>query len=68
MMEVRALINDDHSEASLFFPEPHPGYTITMNAVQVDQLIAILANVREHMEPPPRLPGAGQVITFPKRK
>ena len=32
MMEVRALINDDHTEASLFFPEPHPGYTLTMKA------------------------------------
>ena len=56
-MEVLALINDDHTEASLFFPEPHPGYTITKKTDQVDGLIAILANVREHMEPQPRLPG-----------
>ena len=24
MMEIRALINDDHTEAALLFPEPHP--------------------------------------------
>ena len=56
-MEIRILISEDHSEAALFFPEPHPGYTLTMNADQVDELIIILANVREHLEPPPRLPG-----------
>jgi hypothetical protein len=55
--EIRALISEDSTEAALHFPEPHPGYTLTMNAVQVDQLIAILINVREHLEPPPELPG-----------
>jgi hypothetical protein len=42
-MQVQAPINEDATEAALFFPDPHPGYAITMNLQQVDQLITIRA-------------------------
>ncbi len=55
-MQIQAHINEDHTEAALSFPEPNPGYTITMTADQVDQLITILIDLRNHMDPPPEMP------------
>jgi hypothetical protein len=51
-MQVQALINEDNTEAALFFPEPFPGYTLTMNADQVDALIKILEDLRAHLKAP----------------
>jgi len=56
-MQVQALINEDKTEAALFFPDPYPGYTITMNADQVDQLITILQDIRAQLSLPPEIPG-----------
>lgn len=56
-MQVQALINEDSTEAALFFPDPYPGYTITMNAAQVDQLIGILQDLRAQLTTPPEMPG-----------
>lgn len=56
-MKVDCRINEDNTEAAIFFPEPAPGYTILLNAEQCEQLIGILIDVRRHLEPPPLLPG-----------
>jgi hypothetical protein len=37
-MQVQALINEDNTEAAVFFPEPFPGYTLTMNAARSTSL------------------------------
>ena len=56
-MRVKALINEDNTEAALFFADPLPGYTITINAEQIDELINILISIRNRLDPPPEQPG-----------
>jgi hypothetical protein len=56
-MQVDVRLNDDNTEAAIFFPDPAPGYTIIMNAEQCEELIGVLVDVRRLLEPPPALPG-----------
>lgn len=56
-MQVDCRINEQSTEAAIFFPEPAPGYTIPVSAEQCDELIAILIDVRGNLLPPPFLPG-----------
>jgi hypothetical protein len=38
-------------------PDPSPGFTLLFTAVQLEEFIGILLDVRERMQPPPALPG-----------
>jgi len=56
-MNVDCRISEDNREAAIHFPDPSPGYTIFINAESCEQLIQILTDVRQNLEPPPALPG-----------
>ena len=56
-MNVDCRISEDNREAAIHFPDPSPGYTIFINAKSCEQLIQILRDVRQNLEPPPALPG-----------
>jgi len=56
-MELDVRINEDDTEAAIYFPEPAPGYTLLFNAEQLDEFLGILIDLRRRMHPPPGLPG-----------
>ena len=52
-MEVRVMISDDEKRAAIFFPQPPPGFTLTVATSDIERLIDILVDVRARLKPSP---------------
>jgi hypothetical protein len=56
-MQLDVRLNEDDTEVAIHFPDPSPGFTLLFTAVQLEEFIGVLLDVRERMQPPHALPG-----------
>ncbi|HEY6629888.1 MAG TPA: hypothetical protein VIZ90_00415 [Rhizobiaceae bacterium] len=48
---VEAKLSGDRTEAAIYFPEPE--YLMTVDAVEMDRLVTVLADIRGKMKAQP---------------
>jgi hypothetical protein len=45
-MQLDVRLNENDTEVAIHFPDPSPGFTLLFTAVQLEEFIAILLDVR----------------------
>jgi hypothetical protein len=51
-VEMKAILSEDATEVGLFWPDPHPGFSLSFTADELERFIEDLIEVRTHMQPP----------------